>query len=413
MSSLPNERKTLRKAWGMIIGLSVALMGGLFWLIYGQAFENRGTEVVAFDSDLADLQCDHELSESSLHRPWNNECISASYHVASFFHVRGDGVFGFIFNGVWGVSLPAWTQRLRRRRQMAAWILLHGFDDAYSLMHGGGADGAWQFVFGVHEAISAASEVVSVHVSCVAYGVGDRDCYLLYAVYEMMVTAPPKIEPSWLEALRDEFQKPYMLQLKRFLLEEKKNHPVYPLGKNIFNAFWLTPFDKVKVVLLGQDPYHGRGQAHGLSFSVPEGTAPPPSLVNIFKEIESDLGHPPPVSGFLEPWAKQGVFLLNAVLTVRERTPGSHRNKGWESFTAQVISLLSAEREHLIFFLWGKYAQEKKVLIDPMKHLVLSAPHPSPYSADRGFFGCRHFSKANDYLTQHGREPIQWNLCGI
>ncbi len=220
----------------------------------------------------------------------------------------------------------------------------------------------------------------------------------------------PQIEESWLEVLSDEFDKPYFADLKSFLVEEKRQYPVYPPGTLIFNAFAHTPFQKVKVVILGQDPYHGKGQAHGLSFSVPDGVKPPPSLVNIFKEIENDLGIAPPSSGNLEQWADQGVFLLNATLTVRASTAGSHQNKGWEIFTDKVIETLSAKREHLVFMLWGNYARAKKRLIDTQKHLVLEAAHPSPFSVHNGFFGCRHFSKANQYLQQHGIEPIDWSI---
>ncbi len=219
-----------------------------------------------------------------------------------------------------------------------------------------------------------------------------------------------RIDDSWYDVLKEEFEKPYFQQLKEFLVAEKKSHVVYPPGPLIFNAFNSTPFDHVKVVLIGQDPYHGAGQAEGLSFSVPFGIKPPPSLVNIYKEMKDDLGVEPPRHGHLGAWAKQGVLLLNAVLTVRAGQPGSHRGKGWELFTNQVIHLLSEQREHLVFFLWGKYAQEKEVLINESKHLVLRAAHPSPYSAASGFFGCKHFSKANAYLESHGIQPIEWKL---
>ncbi len=218
----------------------------------------------------------------------------------------------------------------------------------------------------------------------------------------------PQIEESWLAVLADEFEKPYFADLKSFLVEEKNHYTVYPPGSLIFNAFAHTPLPKVKVIILGQDPYHGKGQAHGLSFSVPYGVPPPPSLVNMFKEIESDLGIKPSSSGNLECWADQGVFLLNATLTVRAATAGSHQNKGWETFTNKVIETLSNQREHLVFMLWGNYARAKKQLIDTQKHLVLEAPHPSPFSAYSGFFGCKHFSKANEYLQQNGIEPIDW-----
>ena len=220
----------------------------------------------------------------------------------------------------------------------------------------------------------------------------------------------PQIEESWLEVLAAEFEQPYFVQLKAFLIEEKRQCTVYPPGSLIFNAFAHTPFEKVKVVILGQDPYHGKGQAHGLSFSVPNGVHPPPSLLNMYKEIQNDLGIVPSTSGNLECWADQGVFLLNATLTVRASTAGSHQNKGWEPFTDKVIQNLSEGREHLVFMLWGNYARAKKILIDRQKHLVLEAPHPSPFSASSGFFGCKHFSKANEYLLQHGIEPIDWGV---
>jgi uracil-DNA glycosylase len=220
----------------------------------------------------------------------------------------------------------------------------------------------------------------------------------------------PQIEESWLKVLATEFEQPYFAGLKTFLLEEKRQYIVYPPGSLIFNAFAHTPFGKVKVVILGQDPYHGKGQAHGLCFSVPDGVHPPPSLVNMYKEIQNDLGIAPSSSGNLECWAEQGVFLLNATLTVRASTAGSHQNKGWETFTDQAIRNLSAERDHLVFMLWGNYARAKKILIDAQKHLVLEAAHPSPFSANNGFFGCRHFSKANEYLQQHGIEPINWSV---
>lgn len=220
----------------------------------------------------------------------------------------------------------------------------------------------------------------------------------------------PQIEESWLEVLADEFDQAYFADLKSFLIEEKRQYVVYPAGSLIFNAFAHTPFQQVKVVILGQDPYHGKGQAHGLSFSVPDGIQPPPSLVNIFKEIRNDLGIPPSTSGNLEQWANQGVFLLNATLTVRAATAGSHQNKGWEIFTDKTIEGLSAGREYLVFMLWGNYARAKKRLIDSRKHLILEAPHPSPFSANNGFFGCGHFSKANEYLRLHGLEPIDWSI---
>ena len=220
----------------------------------------------------------------------------------------------------------------------------------------------------------------------------------------------PQLEPSWLEILASEFEQPYFASLKAFLLEEKRQYAVYPPGPLIFNAFAHTPFDKVKVVILGQDPYHGTGQAHGLCFSVPDGVKPPPSLINMYKEIHGDLGISPSASGNLECWADRGVFLLNATLTVRASTAGSHQNKGWERFTDKVIQNLSSLRENLVFMLWGNYARAKKTLIDAQKHLILEAAHPSPFSANNGFFGCRHFSKANEYLRQQGVEPIDWSV---
>ncbi len=220
----------------------------------------------------------------------------------------------------------------------------------------------------------------------------------------------PQIEESWKEVLASEFDNSYFMELKEFLTEEKAKYTVYPPGSKIFNAFQLTPFNEVKVVILGQDPYHGPGQAHGLCFSVPQGIVPPPSLVNIFKEIEKDLGIPIPSGGNLEKWARQGVLLLNATLTVRANQPGSHQKRGWEIFTHAVISKLSERRVGIIFLLWGKYAQEKESLIDTNKHYILKAAHPSPFSAYNGFFGCRHFSKTNEILRKHGLQEIDWNL---
>ncbi|WP_106829393.1 uracil-DNA glycosylase [Parabacteroides pacaensis] len=216
------------------------------------------------------------------------------------------------------------------------------------------------------------------------------------------------IEESWKERLSGEFEKDYFQRLVSFVKDEYRKGAVYPPGPFIFRAFDMCPFDKVKVVILGQDPYHEPRQAHGLSFSVQDGTPYPPSLVNIFKEIESDLGIPVPRSGDLTRWAKQGVLLLNATLTVRAHQAGSHQNKGWEEFTDAVVHHLAEEREHLVFMLWGSYAQRKGAFIDPNKHLVLKSAHPSPLSAFRGFFGNKHFSKANEYLIAHGIEPIQW-----
>jgi uracil-DNA glycosylase len=220
----------------------------------------------------------------------------------------------------------------------------------------------------------------------------------------------PTIEESWKKELTDEFSSPYFASLKEFLVEEKSKHVVYPPGAYIFNAFNSTPFMEVKVVIIGQDPYHGRGQAHGLCFSVPHGIKPPPSLVNIFRELNQDLGIPVPRHGNLEKWTRQGVFLLNATLTVRANQAGSHQGKGWEQFTDAVIRLLSEKRENLVFLLWGRYAQAKEMLIDESKHYILKAAHPSPFSAYNGFMGCRHFSKTNEILKQQGKEVIDWNL---
>ncbi len=227
-----------------------------------------------------------------------------------------------------------------------------------------------------------------------------------------MSNVKPEIEESWGNTLQQEFDTDYFLQLKEFLLEERKQHQIYPPGGQIFSAFNHTPFDEVKVVILGQDPYHGIGQAHGLCFSVPEGIKPPPSLLNIFKEIESDLGIKPASHGNLESWAKQGVLLLNATLTVRANQAGSHQGKGWEEFTNQAIIKLSKERFGIVFLLWGKYAQDKEELIDTGRHYILKAPHPSPFSANRGFFGCKHFSKTNEILRKIGRKEIDWSLKG-
>jgi len=225
-----------------------------------------------------------------------------------------------------------------------------------------------------------------------------------------MAEVAPQIEASWKEILDEEFQKPYFLQIKQTLTEEKKNgYSIYPPGPLIFNAFNLTPFDEVKVVILGQDPYHGKGQAHGLCFSVPQGIAPPPSLVNIFKELHDDLGVPVPRHGNLEKWARQGVFLLNAILTVRAGEPASHSKIGWQDFTNRVIHKLSEHRTGIVFLLWGKFAQDKEVLIDCSRHHILKAAHPSPYSAT-GFFGCRHFSRTNEILRHEGYNPVDWSL---
>ncbi len=223
-------------------------------------------------------------------------------------------------------------------------------------------------------------------------------------------TVSPAIEQGWKEVLNQEFQAPYFKILKNFLLEEKSRFKIYPPGPQIFAAFNHTPFNRVSVVLLGQDPYHGPGQAHGLCFSVANGFEPPPSLKNIFKEIENDLGIKPPRKGNLEKWANQGVLLLNATLTVREYLAGSHQNHGWEKFTNAAIIALSEKKTGLVFLLWGNYAGAKEALIDTTRHHVLKAPHPSPLSASRGFFGCRHFSKTNDLLKLQGIEPIDWRL---
>ena len=217
-----------------------------------------------------------------------------------------------------------------------------------------------------------------------------------------------KIEQSWKNCLNDEFEKPYFEQLTGFVRDEYRSNTVYPPGSLIFNAFEHCPFDKVKVVLLGQDPYHEPGQAHGLCFSVQKGTRFPPSLINIFKEIQSDMGKPIPESGDLTRWADQGVLLLNATLTVRAHIAGSHQNKGWETFTDAVIQHLAKQREHIVYILWGSYAQRKGAIIDTTKNLVLQSTHPSPLSASRGFFGNKHFSKANAYLKETGQEPINW-----
>ncbi|MCB2209199.1 MAG: uracil-DNA glycosylase [Bacteroidetes bacterium] len=219
----------------------------------------------------------------------------------------------------------------------------------------------------------------------------------------------PQIEESWQLALQSEFAASYFSELRSYLKEEKKHATIYPPGSRIFAAFNFTPLPAVKVVILGQDPYHGKGQAHGLCFSVPEGIKPPPSLINIYKELHTDLGFPIPATGNLEKWTKQGVLLLNATLTVRAGEPGSHQGKGWETFTDQVIKSISDLRAGVIFLLWGNYAQAKESLIDQSKHFVLKAPHPSPFSANRGFFGCRHFSKTNQILREIGFEEIDWN----
>jgi uracil-DNA glycosylase len=220
-----------------------------------------------------------------------------------------------------------------------------------------------------------------------------------------------KIDVSWKDMLKDEFSKPYFEQIALHIKTEKlQGKIIYPPGSLIFNAFNKTPFDKVKVVILGQDPYHGPGQAHGLCFSVQNGVPPPPSLINIFKELNTDIGVPVPNHGNLTHWAEQGVFLLNAYLTVRAGEPMSHSKIGWAEFTDAVIKKISAEKKHIVFILWGKFAQEKRILIDETKHCILRAAHPSPLSASAGFFGCRHFSKTNEYLMSKGLDPVDWKL---
>lgn len=217
-----------------------------------------------------------------------------------------------------------------------------------------------------------------------------------------------KIEESWKRVLQDEFEQPYFEQLTRFVHQAYRTSTIYPPAKLIFSAFDSCPFHQVKVVIVGQDPYHQPRQAHGLCFSVSDGVPFPPSLQNIFKELQSDLGKPVPASGNLEKWAREGVLLLNAILTVQANRAGSHQGKGWERFTDTVIRRLAAEREHLVFMLWGAYAQRKGEGIDANRHLILKSPHPSPLSAHRGFFGNNHFSKANAYLLAHGKQPIAW-----
>jgi uracil-DNA glycosylase len=217
-----------------------------------------------------------------------------------------------------------------------------------------------------------------------------------------------KIESGWKQRLASEFEQPYFIELTKFIRQEYATRQIFPPGRQIFHAFDQCPFDQTKVVILGQDPYHGPGQAHGLCFSVPDGVDQPPSLQNIFKEIQQDLGIPPPSSGNLDRWARQGVLLLNATLTVQASRAGSHQNKGWEQFTDRVIRILAEEHKHLVFLLWGSFAQKKGEFIDRNRHLVLSSPHPSPLSSYRGFFGNKHFSRTNAYLQQHGIEQIQW-----
>ena len=227
----------------------------------------------------------------------------------------------------------------------------------------------------------------------------------------IQISKEPQLPESWKTRLGGEFQKEYMQRLKKFLLVEKqKGKVIFPKGPQYFAALNLTPFEKVKVVILGQDPYHGPGQAHGLCFSVQNGVPPPPSLQNIFKELQSDLGLEIPEQGCLENWAKQGVLLLNSVLTVEQHKAASHQKQGWEEFTDAVIHHLNVERQNLVFILWGSYAQKKGALIDRKRHLVIESPHPSPLSSYRGFFGSKPFSKINKYLQEHSQEPIDWKL---
>lgn len=223
-------------------------------------------------------------------------------------------------------------------------------------------------------------------------------------------SAPPNLEPAWLSVVGDQFEQPYMQQLRSFLLAERAQHPVFPAGRHMFSAFWLTPFDQVRVVILGQDPYHGPGQAHGLCFSVPRGVPPPPSLRNLFVELEASLAVPKPAHGDLTSWAQQGVLLLNTVLSVRAHQAHSHKDQGWERFTDAAISALAQRREGLVFVLWGAAAGRKASMIDPRRHRVLRAPHPSPLSAHRGFFGCGHFAAINAHLEARGEPPIDWRL---
>ena len=222
-----------------------------------------------------------------------------------------------------------------------------------------------------------------------------------------------QLEESWLNLLKPQFEQEYMLSLRKFLMTRKQHRAViYPPGPQIFNALNSTPFEQVRVVILGQDPYHGPGQAHGLCFSVMPGVKTPPSLANIYREIQSDLGIDMPHHGYLQSWAKQGVLLLNAVLTVERGQAGSHQGKGWETFTDEVVRLLNDKTQGLVFMLWGSYAMKKGSMIDRKRHLVLTAPHPSPLSAHRGFLGCKHFSAANDYLEKQHKQPIDWSVKG-
>lgn len=232
--------------------------------------------------------------------------------------------------------------------------------------------------------------------------------YLNFGLVETKIS--PKIESSWKEALKEEFSAEYFKALKLFLLEEKKHYEVYPKGDHIFEAFNRCPFNKTKLVILGQDPYHGPGQAHGLCFSVQKGIRKPPSLLNIFKEIRSEYDYEIPKDGDLSCWADQGILLLNAILTVRKAEAGSHRKRGWEKFTDACIKKLSEKREGLVFLLWGRFAGDKASMIDENKHLILKAAHPSPLSAHNGFFGCNHFKTANEYLKSRNVEPIDWRV---
>jgi uracil-DNA glycosylase len=230
-----------------------------------------------------------------------------------------------------------------------------------------------------------------------------------------MASAEIKLHPSWLERIGGEFEQPYMAELKHFLMSEReRGKQIFPRGSDWFRALNLTPFEQVRVVILGQDPYHGPGQAHGLCFSVKDGVRPLPSLVNIYKELETDLGIKPRRHGFLQPWAKQGVLLLNSVLTVEMGQAASHRERGWERFTDRIIGEVNAKAEPVVFMLWGSYAQKKAAFVRGVDqgghHLILTAPHPSPLSAHNGFFGCRHFSKANEFLVSRGLAPIDWAL---
>lgn len=220
----------------------------------------------------------------------------------------------------------------------------------------------------------------------------------------------PDLGEGWTQALGPEFNTPYFADLKRFLLEERNRHKVYPRGRDMFNAFLLTPLPEVRVVILGQDPYHGPGQAHGLCFSVPQGVKPPPSLENIFKELRRDLQIPYPSNGDLSPWARQGVLLLNTTLTVRDGQAASHQGQGWERFTDKAIRVVSEQGQGRVFLLWGRHAQDKEAIIDSDRHYILKAPHPSPLSAHRGFIGCGHFSAVNEILTAQGGPPIDWAL---